>query len=595
MGGGDSRMVSGSGGSRSSSKRDLGLGGRIGSAKMVDMGCQTDYTDPSYGSSRMGSALLGQSPKSETQSKAPKHPLTGHWVCEAKRWYDGSVIEINGEEGTWRPLNVKSKVHRTAEYSRKELADLEWELTEHREGGGERKFRLHLDQESTSPVLTVVFQKEDGTMDPNLKFVLVPSQPLDRRVNLHQLLKDKTTTNQRFFDRECSRKAFLHNVAVLVGDESFDAFVGCIITINSVCIGFEIDYAIRDEIVPHLATLEICFLVFYIVELTLRFIASATEPLRGAAAGWVAGDCFLVFIGLISLISSRFFLEQVMIFRVLRLLRVVRAVRHVEFLQPLWKLVSGLLEAMATLSCTMVVIAFILYIFACVGGEVIAQDDELRNMTIEDNAEIHNLMTEHFSSMGRIMLTLVQFTTADITDVYFPLITAKPWLALYFGAAYLVITILLMNLVTAVLVEDAIARAQDDQTMKNRKLRRKLKMYIPELTKVFDHADHDGTGDINMEELLMMTIPPEMEKGLSEEVKNILKPTTLEESYDCFDADASGLVSKEEFIEGGLAVLLKDAPQEMTQLLQLVRSSNKQLKTIQDRLDRIEDRFIAST
>jgi hypothetical protein len=278
-----------------------------------------------------------------------------------------------------------------------------------------------------------------------------------------------------------------------------------------------------------------------------------------------------------------------MIFRILRLLRVVRAIRTVDFLQPLWKLVSGLGGAIATLSCTILVIAFILYIFACIGGEVIAQNTGLKN---SDDAIIKDLMQENFSSMSRIMLTLVQFTTADITDIYFPLVTEQPWLSLYFGMAYLVITILLMNLVTAVLVEDAIARSAEDATMKQRRLRKKLNQYIPELKRIFEQIDHDDTGDISMEELLEWEVPAGLQ--VSDDVKEVLKAENLESAYECFDADNSGLVSQEEFIEGGLAVLLKDAPQETTQLLQLVRSGNKQLKSIQDRLGQIEDRFTVS-
>merc|ERR1719296_686911 len=199
------------------------------------------------------------------------------------------------------------------------------------------------------------------------------------------------------------------------------------------------------------------------------------------------------------------------------------------------------------------------------------------------------VVKENFSGLWVTMLTLIQFTTADITDIYFPLVNEMPALSLYFGLAYLVITILLMNLVTAVLVEDAIARSSEDIKIKTKKTRRKLDQFVPQLEMVFDAVDHDSTGDISLQELAEFVPRDDME--LDNAVKEVMKPETLEECYECFDADNSGLVSKEEFIQGALAVLLKDAPQELTQLLQLVRASNKQLIAIQGRLDAMEVRL----
>jgi len=280
-------------------------------------------------------------------------------------------------------------------------------------------------------------------------------------------------------------------------------------------------------------------------------------------------------------------LKRIMIFRILRLVKVLQPVRTFEIMQPLWKLISGLTHAMGTLASTFLVIIFVLYIFACIGGEVIAQNAALLNL--DPTSDAGKVVEEKFSSLWVIMLTLIQFTTADITDIYFPLVNASPWLAIYFGLAYLVITILLMNLVTAVLVEDAIARSSEDIKIKTKKTRRKLDKFIPQLEQVFDQVDHDSTGDISLQELAEWTPPEAME--LSSEVKEVMKPETLEECYECFDADNSGLVSKEEFVQGALAVLLKDAPQELTQLLQLVRASNKQLIAIQGRLDAMEVRL----
>eukprot|EP00435_Cladocopium_sp_Y103_P067734 s99_g30.t1 len=71
-----------------------------------------------------------------------------------------------------------------------------------------------------------------------------------------------------------------------------------------------------------------------------------------------------------------------------------------------------------------------------------------------------------FGSLPRAILTLVQFVSLDsIAGVYFPLIMAKPWLAIYFMPLMVLIPIGLMNLVTAVLVEHALSHATREEEL----------------------------------------------------------------------------------------------------------------------------------
>jgi len=182
-------------------------------------------------------------------------------------------------------------------------------------------------------------------------------------------------------------------------------------------------------------------------------------------------------------------------------------------------------------------------------------------------------------------LTLVQFTTADITDIYFPLMKHDPWLSFYFGPAYLIITLLLMNLVTASLVNHAIDQGKEDQDLKMKKLRKKIEQFEPELIGIFQCIDHDTTGDIDMEELIHYDIDG-YDGEVSHEIRDLLKPENLADNYECFDADGTGTVSMDEFVQGCLAILTKDVPIEITQLLQLVRNNGLALKKLQRSIER---------
>merc|ERR1740129_2222175 len=117
----------------------------------------------------------------------------------------------------------------------------------------------------------------------------------------------------------------------------------------------------------------------------------------------------------------------------------------------------------------MVVLALIVYGFACVGAELIAQNPNLMS-----DPNTSDILETNFRSISVIMLTLMQFTTSDMTPIYFPLITSDPWLAIYFGIGFLIISILLMNLVTASLVNNAIDQGKADQEMKIKHLKRQV-------------------------------------------------------------------------------------------------------------------------
>lgn len=93
------------------------------------------------------------------------------------------------------------------------------------------------------------------------------------------------------------------------------------------------------------------------------------------------------------------------------------------------------------------------------------------------------------------MLTLTQFVTLDsVSDIYGPLVLEQPWLLLYFFAILLIIPISLMNLVTAVLVDAAMALSKSDNEDQLEYRRRMLKQLRPEISNAFREIDVDGSG-----------------------------------------------------------------------------------------------------
>eukprot|EP00438_Fugacium_kawagutii_P034616 Skav225848 [mRNA] locus=scaffold345:174855:177317:+ [translate_table: standard] len=121
--------------------------------------------------------------------------------------------------------------------------------------------------------------------------------------------------------------------------------------------------------------------------------------------------------------------------------------RMVHRFKVMWRLVYGLLTAAETILATVALILVFLFVFACVAVEVISKDEFL---AASDFDGVRFIVSEHFGSLGKTVMTLMQFVTLDsLANVYFPLIVQQPFLLCFFLPILIFISIGLMNLVTA--------------------------------------------------------------------------------------------------------------------------------------------------
>merc|ERR1711998_719611 len=102
-------------------------------------------------------------------------------------------------------------------------------------------------------------------------------------------------------------------------------------------------------------------------------------------------------------------------------------------------------------------------IFAVLGHETITASE-----VKDDNEEFRRLASSRFCDLPTIMLTLISFVNADsIASIYEPLILADWTLTFYFVPFICVVTIALMNVVTATIVEEAIEQSKVNDEFQN--------------------------------------------------------------------------------------------------------------------------------
>lgn len=369
----------------------------------------------------------------------------------------------------------------------------------------------------------------------------------------------------------------LGNLSVkLVTDQRFEYVTGLIILLNMVTIGLEAEMsamALAGTAKPDesswIKEVEKAFLAIYTVELLLRLLAGGRAIFRSF---WFLMDFFLVMVGVFGLLIipaigesflSEAGFEKLLVVRGLRLLRLVRALRMVSHFKVMWRLVHSLLTAGQTMMSTAFLIMLALFIFGCVAVELITHDADLNS--IEDTQRI---IMQHFPNLFTSILTLLQFVTLDsIAAVYYPLVVHKPWLIVYFALIMLIVSIGLMNLVTAVLVENALENAAVEAEAERLNLKHKIKEALPTLLETFEDLDEDGSGYISRDEIEgvpVTVLPPKLLENVSID--------SMVDLFELLDVDGGGQLTQHEFVEGLLNLVLMDVPISTIQSLRLLRS-----------------------
>jgi len=345
---------------------------------------------------------------------------------------------------------------------------------------------------------------------------------------------------------------------------AFDTMIGLVILANAVVIGMEsqarawmplgcsMDCDCKDQVDPTLVCtkpsiwltiVDYCFYAVYLLELVLRFAVYGIFVLK---SHWVKFDTFLVTAStldiVLNLVSTTEVLNQVMLVRLLRLARLARALRLMVQFQTLWQLVQGLFHSIGTLFWTFLLVMLLMYIAAVTGMELIKVDPELP----VDHPYNEAAALCFRDTMDAILTLLQVFSFDSIGGIYRPLVKQNYFCFIYFVLAMLILSIALMNLVTAVMVNSSLDQASQDKEAKQAwEAARKAKQ-MESLKKMFLELDEDGSGELSLEELL------EAPESAQDQLKEIAGSGDLEELFQLLDYDGGGTVGVEEFCEGVL-------------------------------------------
>jgi len=233
-------------------------------------------------------------------------------------------------------------------------------------------------------------------------------------------------------------------------------------------------------------------------------------------------------------------------------------------------LVRGFQSSAGTMFYTLVMLTMVLYIFGCMGVELITNHNRAKGEDADPlfQQKVH----EYFRNLPLTMLTLVQFVTLDnLAIIYYDLVVQDYFLGFYFLALILTVSIVLMNLITAVLVNSALEQAlQDKDAMKAEELKKKKRL-MKRLRDMFVRLDEDESGEVTIDEILKMT---DEDKQLFWSVMGTSDPL---EVFNAIDVDHSGGIDLDEFCDGIWAAAISKTPIEMRRLEKQVMNIHEKM------------------
>lgn len=351
-------------------------------------------------------------------------------------------------------------------------------------------------------------------------------------------------------------------VAAVVKSKRFEIAMGIVIIINCATMGLEAELLLgkAQNVEKYVQISEHLITFIFLAELLLRVMVygwRSFAPLPKSL--WNFLDALLVIVTgiipvwvlpLMGLPNATDSLQTLTVLRALRLARLVRVVQKFEAFHEVWLLLRGLMESGRVLIWTVVVIFFITYLFAVfgvvlLGVQIKEEYDNVRSME-GDSVELEELVAVTDGVLP-LMYTLIQVLTLDSwNSIARPMMKYVSWSWAFFYLYIAIAVIVMMNLVTAVIVENALKNSQKDANAVLKEKEKQKQVELARFRRVFAEMDVDGDGELSW---------PEFEsafddKGLSAQLRLLgIEPDNCREIFNMLD-DGDGVLSVREFFNG---------------------------------------------
>lgn len=340
-------------------------------------------------------------------------------------------------------------------------------------------------------------------------------------------------------------------VAQFVWSQSFETIMGLIIVGNLVLIMWEADQDAkcfpeyygkesecpwRSELIAGLQVLNIILLTIYSIECVLRGFVDRS---RFFCNSWNVIDFLTVVLGWLSTLLAGSF--DFSLLRLSRLVRVVRAARVFISVPELYLLISGLYSSIKAIIFGSLMLAVVISFWAVISVELFHPHTSRIDFKNCDRCP------QSFHTVFEAGVTLFQQIVAGDSwgQISIPLIDLAPWTAPFLFFIMMTVSLGMLNLILAVIVERAAEARSNDQDRKLKKKEEDRARNMVDLATLCASMDLDGSGSLSLDEMLDGFNNSEAFQKLMQYMD--IQRDDIETIFNVLDDDRSGEVSYYEF------------------------------------------------
>jgi len=304
------------------------------------------------------------------------------------------------------------------------------------------------------------------------------------------------------------------------------------------------------------------FCGIFLVDLILRLWGEKWRFFRSLERGWNLFDIFVVLTSVIevavqwievifasattgTLVGQFSMLRIVRLLRAIRMTRAIRVIRFIRELRIMVNSVTGALKSLAWATVLMIIILLVFAVFFTDGAITYCLNHH--GLQHPSNLEL----SEHFGSLPRSALTLYMSMSGgkDWADIMV-LLNPLPWEYPCFFVLFVTFAILaLLNVVTAVFVETAMSRSQNDREFVVQQEIEQKQEFVLLMQQVFEELDTNQSGALTLNEFEKHIDDEKIMAYLSTLQLDIGQIRTL---FTLLDVDHTGGVDLDEFVSGCL-------------------------------------------
>ncbi|CAJ1408869.1 unnamed protein product [Effrenium voratum] len=347
-----------------------------------------------------------------------------------------------------------------------------------------------------------------------------------------------------------------------VGSTHFDVFFCIVILLNTIVMGFELQYdglqrgyelnyphftrPARD-VWPHAEAAFVgCDWVFgflYVVEIIIRVVWSRWAFIWDIS-NWFDTSLVLLWMGELTL-SRENYLDSgvVRTLRLARVLRLAKIIRTIQGFDALYIMTTAMSASLIILFWSFVLLLVVQTTIALSLTQILGGFFQDSEVPASKRVEVF----EYFGTASRAMFTMFELTLANWTIAGRTLSeNVSEYFAIFNVAYKLVVGFAAVGIINAVFMQETFKVAASDDTVMMRQKERERRLHTKKMKILFEAADESGDGVIDREEFRRVFDMPEIRTWLAAQDLPVADPDVLFKLLD----DGDNELTAEELVKG---------------------------------------------